>query len=223
MKKSIVLLGLFLFTLNLSAQNNSVKITENGILFPKLGLGYERAINDNYTAGITLGGIIPRSFSLNSDELGSDATLKVSGFNTILDFRKYTDSAFDGFFLASHVKGSRYSFDYLERDLSGGYEFGMSFSTVGLGFNLGWSAILFDVVTLDVIAFGLGYDFHILDAYVDNAEISQADIDAFTNSLSEVPIIGKRFEFNETGDGYELDSVFGLPSFRFGFSLGYAF
>ena len=223
MRQSLALFGFLLFSLSLSAQSNSIKITENGVLFPKLGIGYERALNDTYTAGISVGGILPRTLDLSTPDLNNAASLRVSGLNTFIDFRKYSDGPFDGFFLGAHLKASRYSFDYTEEGLTEGYEFGIAFNTVGLGFNLGWSTVLFDVVSLDVIALGIGYDYHILDAYLDDATVAQDDIDSFTSALSDIPVIGDKFIFEETGDGYTLDSNFGLPSLRFGFSLGYAF
>ena len=130
MKKIILSCLTGLLLMSVYAQDNNVKLNLLPLAWGEVRLGYERVINENQTAHIQLGYLIPRSLptslydASDVEDYGGtiDLSNRITGCSVSGEYRFYTSSSKDaptGFYFGPYVKWNRYT---AETSAGVGYE-----------------------------------------------------------------------------------------------------
>ncbi len=233
MKKLLILLVSCFIALNAYSQNNRAKLGLFGLTYKNINLKYERVLAPNATVQVNLG-FRPssrlrafESFQIEGTE-SIDIDVQHNTFTFIPEFRYYLNKK-------DNAKGVYVgaNFDYMRLGLLGNHESEFSYNGditlnyIGGGLNFGTQWILDNGFTIDWHILGLGYGssrvrfgFESDDPAISFSQI----LDDANERLEGIP--GLEDLIDAVFDDTSLSAVtppFGLPRFRTGISLGYAF
>lgn len=199
MKRLLFFVLLFCAAATASAQSNVIKFNPLNLIFGRIQLGYERALNEHITVG---GWVHATTFAIGQEDLGGRFSLL--GFGAIPEFRFYPMTAREaprGFFVGGYAAVNYNTLRYKVNDPASNISGEGSVSAVfgGGGFMLGYQFVIADVFAIDLFG-GAGY----YGGSFGNYDVRYSD-----GTVSE----------SSRGGGFHISGF--LP--RFGLGLGYAF
>jgi len=235
MKKNILFISiaLMLFTNSAFAQQNVVKLNLFGVAITNVPLSYERALNENMSAVVTISYLPSRAlpkFAIESQDTSAGfGNLKLNGFSISPEFRFYPGSgeAPKGFYIAPYLRYSFYkaSTPYYYKETTGvvsKLETAVRFNYYGAGFQIGKHWLIGDKFSIDWSIIGLGYGsfktaFRVSGDLQDDT-YSEVEGEYSTKVKKLGTVTGK-----VTEDYAEISIAKGMPALRIAFSFGWAF
>lgn len=212
-----------------NAQDNVLKISPLVLSVGNVRISYEKTMTQKTSLHFQGGYYIPMpvpGFIKNLfDSL--DIDIKKTGFDVALDYRIYLnkrDILNDKYF------GPYISYNYLVIKYSGEYkgfdaEINGDVGILGVGIIFGKQWISRSNFTIDSFG-GVGISRWFLKGSYSTedplADFEDMAIDA-DEELGDIPIIGKRMEFDASSNEVSLKMGFFMPHFRLGFLIGFAF
>lgn len=224
---------ILLFFSPLKSQQNTIKLGLVDLF--KINMSYERVVNSNQSLQLNYAFYRPRNLPsfLVPDEI-NDKNLKGNffGYSIIPEYRFYfsKDESPRGFYVSAYLKYSNYTVN--GSDIVSGeiYKVKGSFSSFGVGAQLGVQWIISDAFTIDWYLFGVEMDRDALSIKY-TSESADSDLIEVKNTIetiyNSIPFVGstlKKLTGISTGNNYVKAKVpWFMPDIRAGFSIGYAF
>jgi hypothetical protein len=232
MKKYIFIL-LILSSFNVFSQENIIKLGLSGISYGMYSLGYERAITPKSTLNLSLGyWNINASPFLNKNPFEIDQDIRLNnykwGMNGVIDYRFYVSSqeGLKGLYIGPYLRYWNHSLVLNDSIDNEKFDVNLKFSSIGLGFQMGYQWIISDRISIDWYFIGLGVEridtrFKYVTKTVgfDYSSIQDDIIDVFNDFKSlQKQIVTKSYPDNMTAK-----LPFFAPGIKTGFSIGYVF
>jgi len=231
--KTVFFLLIITFITPLRSQQNVIKAGLVDLF--KINLGFERAINHNQSAQVNFAFYRPRNLPsfLIPDEI-DDKNLKgrFFGYSIIPEYRFYFSPKESprGFYIAPYLKYSNYSMTGTDIISNEFYKVKGTFSSLGIGAQLGAQWIVSDVFTIDWYFLGIEIDRDALSLKY-TADSANPDFEKVRSTIetiySSIPIVGsalKKLSHISTGNNsIKAKLPWFMPDIRAGLSIGYAF
>ncbi len=232
--KKYLFLSLLLFTFSGFAQENVVKMSVTGLSYGDFSLSYERAVTPKSAINFTVGYINPNVSLLNSfekTETSSGMVLRKlgSGFHTSFDYKFYLSEGegIKGFYIAPYLRFLNFNSTFSDEIDKTYFDVDLRFSSIGLGFQMGYQWIVFDKVTIDWYFLGVNGAYMFPKLVYSIANNSGFDYSSIKDDVYDVL---NGFGYLQNGLIQESSSknlTNWLPAFvpgiRSGISIGYAF
>jgi len=244
MKKIIFVSLILLLTFSTNAQEqeevkqpkNEIGIDLIDLVDATLQISYERMLGKHISVNLGLGykteeGLINLS-GIDRDQIKTGG-LTYSGFKVVPEVRYYLNAKEDykmnGFYFGAYLKYSN-----LSSDLDGIYidtndndreyilEFDADLNVTSVGFMIGYKLPVWKNLSLDFLIAGPGagfYNFSIKNSRDDTPPEFYEDLNEALENYSFFDFLNSDFKFSDINN----KTSFGIPSFRYGISLGYSF
>ncbi len=242
MKKIILLSLILVVTLRANAQEqDEVKVKKNEIgidlidmIDGTIQISYERMLGKHISVNLGIGfkskeGLITLS-GIDRDQIKT-GDLTYSGFKIVPEVRYYLNNnepyKMIGFYFGAYLKYSN-----LKSDLDGIYidsngdqfilEFDSNLNITSVGFMIGYKLQIAKNISLDFLIAGPGagfYNFSIKNTRDDTPPEFYEDLNEALENYSFFDFLNSDFRFSHVNN----KTSFGIPSFRYGISLGYSF
>jgi hypothetical protein len=233
MKKCLVLFLLF-FTFSGFAQENVIKMGVTGVNYGDFSLSYERAVTPKSAINFTIGYLNPNASLFNfleETDSSSGMTLRElgTGFHTSFDYKFYTgkNEGIKGFYIAPYLRFLNYNSTFSDKIDTTYFDVDLRFSSIGLGFQLGYQWIVFDKVSIDWYFLGVNCAYMFPKVVYTTANKSSFDYSSIKDDVSEVLDAFSYLQKNLIQESSSKNLTNWLPAFvpgiRTGISIGYAF
>ncbi len=232
MKKSFLVVLLFATSIAFS-QENSIKTNLFGISYGSYGLTYEREIVPGNTLSLSGAywnlnyGFMP-IFDWASFTGSVKLTDMYSGFHTTLEYRFYMNKEImSGFYMAPYARYAQHNLMLFDEIRGTNFDVETKLSGLALGFQMGYQWVLSKGFTIDWFFVGLGVERYVINGNYVTANSSSFNYSTIVKDVRDVFEGWNYFEKRLTTDSYNdrlhVKLPFLGPSFRSGFSIGYAF
>jgi len=232
--KRYLILFLLLFTFSGFAQENVVKVGVMGLSYGDFSLSYERAVTPRSAINFTVGYLNPNVSLLNSfEEKGQSSGMVLrklgSGMHTSFDYKFYVgdNEGIKGFYIAPYLRFLYYNSTFSDEIDKTYFDVDLRFSSIGLGFQMGYQWIVFDKVTIDWYFLGLNGAYMFPKLVYSTANKSNFDYSSIKDNVSEVLDGFGYLQKSLVQESSSKNLTNWLPAFvpgiRSGISIGYAF
>lgn len=242
MKKIILILAFFTFSLMMFAQNNMIKANASGFAFNQVSLSYERVLGTNTSAMLNISFTPSTEMGFkdllisqaNQDESFAMAIYKsiiVNGLSFTPEFRFYTSGekeAPNGFYIAPFLTYTSHNLtgDFFYNDLGEdpvNYVLDGKYTAFGGGISMGYQWIIGDFLAVDLQFLPLGIGSGRAELNVKAYGYEKVLFDEVSDDVQgEYGII--KTELQEISDSeVKLIATTLVPVLNFGLKIGVAF